>query len=694
MHPMDRNSADHPPNIFAPRKEDRETFADLGDQDREQIVAIADRKKAARVDFTKWLATAEFQSTPADSTLALHLHSSLPDGTIRGLVDGNEREWKSDVKTVAAPGGYAPVVSDTPVILGDLGSFERKDQVTFGGFIRVEGSPTGAVIARMKPSDAYRGWDIYLQNGRIASHVIHSWQDKANKFVSTEVLKPGTWKHVMVSFDGTKKPKETMKLFIDGVPAKFDLSPSSVGGKILTDAALILGSRDEGDSKLSGGTVALQDFRFYRRLLSDVEISKLANDSLVQELLNKPTEQRTKEDTELLFTYYFERVDPKAAAIRKKIQTIKREREEIKKRGSLTLIMQEKKEPPFAHLLIRGVYSDKGDKVDAETPSFLPPMPDDSPRNRLGLAQWLVSKENPLTARVTMNRLWHQMFGTGIVETVEDFGVMGARPSHPRLLDWLASEFMESGWDHRHMVKTIVTSAAYRQSGQVSPEKLELDPANRLISRGPRYRLDAEVIRDLALVSSGLLSGKVGGPSVKPYQPNGVWEAVAMKESTTRFYKQDKGESLYRRSLYTLWKRTAHHPAMEILNAPSREVFCVRRELTNTPLQAFVTLNDPQFVEASRHLAQHALIESSDDSTRIDFISLKLISRTLNADEKKIVLRTLSTARERFSKEPNAATELITIGDSKADSSLDAPELAAWTIIASQILNLDETLNK
>ncbi|MBC8128081.1 MAG: DUF1553 domain-containing protein, partial [Gloeobacteraceae cyanobacterium ES-bin-144] len=296
--------------------------------------------------------------------------------------------------------------------------------------------------------------------------------------------------------------------------------------------------------------------------------------------------------------------------------------------------------------------------------------------------------------RVTMNRLWYYLFGNGIVESNADFGIMGSRPSHPQLLDWLAHEFIASDWDYRHMVKLIVSSAAYRQSGVVSPEKLEKDPQNRLLSRAPRYRMDAEEIRDLALSAADLLSTKTGGPSVKPYQPEGIWETVAMPQSDTKNYTPDIGESLYRRSLYTFWKRTAPAPSMEILNAPSREVFCVRRDRTNTPLQAFVTLNDPQFIEASRRLAEHAIKHSPETDSRLDFITQRLLSRPLTADEKKLTRTTLDTALTAYQKSETDAKALLAVGETKTDPALPPAELAAWTLVSSQLFNLDETLNK
>jgi hypothetical protein len=356
--------------------------------------------------------------------------------------------------------------------------------------------------------------------------------------------------------------------------------------------------------------------------------------------------------------------------------------------------MQEKAEEPFAHVLERGSYASKSEKVGVGVPAVLPPMAADLPKNRLGLAKWLMDPKNPLPARVTVNRLWGYIFGTGIVETVEDFGIMGARPSHPQLLDWLAIEFIESKWNYRHMAKLMVTSATYRQSAHVSPEKLEADPMNRLLARAPRFRLEAEPLRDSVLHTSQLLVPQVGGPSVRPYQPEGIWEAVAMDQSNTRFYKQDSGESLHRRSMYTIWKRTAPHPAMEILNAPSREVFCVRRERTNTPLQAFVTMNDPQFVEGYRQLAARTMQSAVQPEERLQFLAGLILSRSLSKEEITTLQETVTLAIDHYSKVPSEATKLITIGESRADAKLPAHELAAWTIVTSQLYNLDEALTK
>jgi hypothetical protein len=322
-------------------------------------------------------------------------------------------------------------------------------------------------------------------------------------------------------------------------------------------------------------------------------------------------------------------------------------------------------------------------------------MPADAPRDRLGFARWLMRPENPLTARVTVNRFWQELFGAGLVRTTGDFGVAGEPPSHPQLLDWLAVEFRESGWDVKHIYKLMVLSATYRQSAAATPEKTEKDPQNRLLARGPRFRMDAEMVRDAALAGSGLLVEKIGGPSVKPYQPPGIWDQVGMPEGDTRKYQQDTGDDLYRRSVYTFWKRQAAPAAMIIFNAPSREVCTVRRDRTDTPLQALVTLNDPQFVEAARHLAQLALEKSATNAAaRIDFMAERLLARPLGAPEKKVVESGLADFLAHYQQSRRDTADLLAVGDSKPDAKLDGATLAAYTMVANELMNLDEALNK
>lgn len=694
MSAMDGNRADHAPSIFVPAMEDRERWTALEKELAETQELLTQRRKAAQNDYRTWLAGAETANRQeTDSTLVLHLPLTEKDGKIHGMIHGEKREWDIVPTRIEGPLGSAVDVSAGNIDLGNIGSFSRTDQVSFGGFIRVEGKPSGPVISKIDTPNNLRGWDLWLQDGRIGTHIIDSWDKSANKVLSPTALENGKWHHVMVIFDGSISAHQSTSLFIDGKRVAAGPDPNTVGGSIENDMPLRLGSR--GTEGELNGKVALQDFRMYSRNLLAQEVTRLAESTQIQHWLALAEEERSDEQKNALFEHYIANVDAPSIAILKNIDTLKKEETALRNNGSATLVFEEKpNSKPEAHVLIRGDYTQKGDKVAADTPAYLPPMSDDMPKNRMGLAQWINDPANPLPARVTVNRMWYYFFGTGIVETTEDFGIMGARPSHPKLLDWLAVEFVENDWDFRHIVRTIVTSSTYRQAGHVTDEKLEKDPANLLLSRGPRTRLDAEQIRDLALAGSGLLSTKVGGPPVKPYQPEGIWEAVAMPQSNTKNYKQDQGEALYRRSIYTFIKRTAGPPTMEILDAPSRETFCVRRDRTNTPLQALALLNDPQFVEANRVLAQRAIKSSDDFDGRIDHITLHLIGRVMDAEEKTFVRESLDEALAFYTANLDEARSAIAVGETKADESIPADQLATWTLIATQVFNLDETVTR
>jgi hypothetical protein len=348
-------------------------------------------------------------------------------------------------------------------------------------------------------------------------------------------------------------------------------------------------------------------------------------------------------------------------------------------------------------VMLRGAYDKPGDKVDRGTPAFLPPLEVEEGQtpSRLDLAKWLMSKEHPLTARVAANRLWQQFFGTGLVKTHEDFGLQGEPPSHPELLDWLAAEYRDGGWDTRKIVRLIVTTDAFKRSGVVLPQQLARDPENRLLSRGPRIRLDAEQIRDQALFVSGLLVPTMGGRGVKPYQPDNIWEPVGFAGSNTRTYYRDSGEALYRRSLYTFLKRTAPPPFMSNFDAPNREQFCARRERSNTPLQALQLMNDVQHVEAARALAARALAASVvDDTGRIGWLFKTVLARAPEPGEVKLVADSLAAHRDRYKADATAAGKLIRIGDSEPPAHVEPAELAAWTLVANTVLNLDEALTR
>jgi hypothetical protein len=362
-----------------------------------------------------------------------------------------------------------------------------------------------------------------------------------------------------------------------------------------------------------------------------------------------------------------------------------------------TLVFNDLPQMRESFVMLRGAYDKPGDKVARGTPAFLPPLdvaPGQTP-SRLHLAKWLVSKQHPLTPRVAANRLWQQFFGTGLVKTHEDFGLQGEPPSHPELLDWLAAEYRASGWHTRRLVGLIVTSAAFKRSAVVQPQQLARDPENRLLARGPRIRLDAEQIRDQALFVSGLLVSTMGGRGAKPYQPDNIWEPLAFAGSNTRTYYRDSGDNLYRRSLYTFFKRTAPPPFMVNFDAPNREQFCARRERSNTPLQALQLMNDEQHVEAARALAARSLAASAvDDAGRIGWLFATVLAREPEPAEARIVVESLAVHRERYKADPAAAGQLLRIGDSEPPAHVDPAELAVWTLVANTILNLDEALTR
>jgi hypothetical protein len=359
------------------------------------------------------------------------------------------------------------------------------------------------------------------------------------------------------------------------------------------------------------------------------------------------------------------------------------------------MISKELEKPRPTWVLIRGQYDKHGEEVGPGVPSILPPMPTCDTTNRLTFARWLVDPKHPLTARVTVNRFWQQFFGVGLVKTAEDFGAKGEFPSHPELLDWMATEFIRTGWDVKQLVRLLVSSATYRQDSKVPPRLFELDPENRLLARGPRYRLDAEQLRDEALYLSGLLDLKMGGRGVRPYQPGGIWEAVGYTASNTAKYTQDHGDALYRRSLYIFWKRTAPSPEMTTFDSPSREQCRARRERTNTPLQALLTMNDPQYFEAARQLGYRMLHEGgSQDAQRLRFGFRLATARIPDEQESQVLEQSLTAQRKRYENDTEAAKKIVSVGESPVPCDVPAPELAAYTMVANLLLNLDEVVTK
>jgi cytochrome c553 len=697
---MDGNIKDTPPVLMVPPPEDRARWDELGPAIAAAKQQQEQRRAAARADFDRVLAETPLADlAPAVPADELIFHAPLNDGPsdrVAVSVAGQSQSIALPTALASDVGHVAPTAykasPGVTIEVPEAGDFDKDQGFSFGAWVKLDKADAGgALLARMDDQNMYRGWDLWFENGRPGTHLIHRWDEDALKVVANEPLKAGQWSHVLLTYDGSGKAGG-VKIFVNGQPQAVRVQKDQLKGTIRTDVPLKVAQRST-QSRMDG--VLVQDLRLYGRALSPSEVAQIATGTRIAYLAAKPADQRSQAETDEVFAWWLAAKDEPYREAAGKVAALEQEQAAIRGRSTVAHVQQERDTPPMAHVLFRGEYDQRRDQVGPDTPDVLPPMPPELPRNRLGLAQWLLQPDHPLTARVTVNRFWQEVFGTGLVRTAEDFGITGELPSHPELLDWLAVEFRESGWDIKGFFKLLVTSATYRQSAVATPDKLELDADNRLLSRGPRFRVDAEVVRDYALAASGLLSPKIGGPSVKPYQPDGVWEAVAMIGSNTRNYQRDAGENLYRRSMYTFWKRSAPPAAMDVFNAPSREVCAVRRERTNTPLQALVTLNDPQFVEAARHLAQLVLVHGGDSVVgRLDYLAKRLLCRPLDAAELPVVQASLADLSAHYKANAEDARQLLAVGESQPDPSLDVAELAAWTMLANQMMNLDEVLCK
>ena len=571
-------------------------------------------------------------------------------------------------------------------------------------------------------SDNNRGWRIYWENRGFIAEIIEADPGRVLKRGYTRRVNQGSSGYFTLTYDGSGTSRG-IKLYFAGAkqPNRFELEwfDTLTGDFASPNADLMIG----GSPIDSGASAKISEFTIFDRALSEAEVKALSDYTAVKAIEKKQPFIASGEDKEKVKTT--PTTNGKKVPLRSKdeqlrldtflatfaegpyregmihLADLQAQLSRIQSSTPTTLVMAEKPDSePMANLLIRGEYDQKGEEVQAAFPEFLPNFGGDFTMNRLGLAQWLVHPDHPLTARVTVNRIWQELFGIGLVKTSEDFGTQGESPSHPKLLDWLAASFLESGWDVKELYRTILLSDTYRQSSRISEGMAKWDPQNRLLARGPRFRLDAEVIRDQALFASGLMDVTIGGPGVKPYQPSGIWQSVGYTNSNTQTFFQDFGPSAeHRRTIYSFWKRTAHAPNLAIFDAPNREACVMRRERTNTPLQALVLMNDPQYVRAARYLALRVISESADRDTRIDHLATLLRSRPLTKAERLIVLNSLDQFQNIYESDAAAANQLL-VDEVNPDFSIAiakpeaAPELAAWTMIANQMLNLDEVITK
>ena len=700
---MDGNNARHGPVVRVPSGELSQQVSDLDGQLKSLETSIAVAKKQAEPAFVAWMEKEHARLNQGSTTAEVPskgLIMHLPLDENKGNRIGDQIQPKRQgtlhgkAKWTAGHEGNAIKIAGNDKIefTKDDANFEQDQSFSYGAWIKTPGNVTGAPIAKMQDSAAYRGWDLYLVKRRVAMHLIHVWPNNSLKVTTkADVLKPNTWHHVFVTYDGTKK-SSGVTIYVDGQPRPFEVNNDSLNGTTRSQAPFTLGRRTPGSPFTNG---EIDEVRIYDRALSRQEVEAIAGGDGLSKLLAIAPDKRTGPQVQTLRQHYLTNVDKTYPALLSKRDLIQQQRKKLHDSAPTTLIFKETKEPRKAYLLHRGEYDQKRDEVGRDVPEFLPPMQDDMPRSRLGFAQWLVHPDHPLTARVTVNRFWQQLFGTGLVKTSEDFGVQGEQPSHPELIDWLAVQMIKDGWDIKATMKRMVMSATYRQTAAVSADLYKTDPDNRLLARGPRLRLDAEVLRDQALAVSGLLNNEIGGASVKPPQPGGIWRAVGYESSNTANFRADSGDKVYRRSMYIFWKRTAPPPYMVALDAPNRESCVVRRERTNTPMQALVILNEPQYVESARRLGERVMQQAEGDAKRrIVWLFERTLMRPPTEAELSILTDGFDEQLTHYRGDIEAAKQLIASGTSKPDATLDPAELAAWTMTASTLINLDEFINK
>lgn len=605
-----------------------------------------------------------FEQIPTDRTAPSSADSEVPRGVL----------------------GQAAHFDATQQVQSPLADFAADDPWTIGVWIKPDG-PLSCVLSKIQSDGERRGLELLWTNGGLAAHLVDRWKVSAIEVATTETIPAKTWHHVVLRYDGSRRANG-LDIFIDGKPAAVKILADTLDGSISTAAPFRIGRRDSG----LGFYGDLDELRVLEKAIPADEIAAWGWSERIRGIVQTSREARSREQRETLFDYF---VDHYAAAetraARDRLAELRRAEQQAREAIPTTLVMADQDQPRKTFVLERGQYDRRGQEVQPDVPASLSAWPLGAPRNRLGLARWLVADANPLTARVAVNRIWKQCFGYGLVRSMDDFGTQGQPPTHPALLDYLASEFRESGWDIKALLRLILTSRTYRQNSRFHIRDGEVfDPANRLLARGPSFRLPMEMIRDQALAASGLLVRTIGGPSVKPYQPPGLWEEVSYNGQET--YVPDPGAGLWRRSVYTYIKRQAPPPALLLLDGPTREKCQMLRPSTNTPLQSLLLLNGDTWLESSRVLAEHIQAMATTDRQRLRQLWQTVLTRAPTATELQMVNDLLDRQRERFARSPKDAAELLTIGEAVRSGAAPLCEVAAWTIVAHTLLNLDEAI--
>ena len=563
--------------------------------------------------------------------------------------------------------------------------FDRADRFSFSFWFKSghEGQHTTVLNHLSGGGTSFKGYDISVIDDLLTFRLVRAWPAH---LISVRAPKPiirDEWAHYVFTYDGSSKAKG-VQVYVNGKLEEKNIGLDRLNQNISNgQKRLSIGGRPGYLTEVNGGG-SIDDLKVFAKELSAAEVNVLYSEASL-----KPLAVSDK----TLKKHYLLNNDRDVMAVREKMNQLGKLRNAMQDTVMGVMVMEDLPEPKATYILKRGGYEDKGKRVYPKMPKTVMDFADSLPKNRLGLTQWLVDKKNPLTARVIVNRFWKMYFGQGIVKTVEDFGNQGSLPSHPELLDWLALEFMDSGWDIKAFQKLIVMSATYRQSSRVPEKTRKNDPSNTLLGRGPSTRLEAEFIRDCALSASGLLNPDVGGASVKPYQPAGLWSEKG-EFSVLKNYEQDHGEKLYRRGLYTFWRRTSPLPSMSLFDAPNRDNCTVIRQQTNTPLQALVLMNDPQFVEASRVLSERVIREKTTKRDQILHAHRLLTGKRPTDEVLALLVRLEQETREKFATNGDFVKDLLSVGEYPLDSSLPSLEVAAMTVVNNTLISLDETIMK
>jgi hypothetical protein len=567
---------------------------------------------------------------------------------------------------------------------GDRADFGFYDKLTLAAWVWIPEGGGGTIVSRMTDAPQGDGWQMAIVGGKLQFNLVKRWLDDALRVESAAAVPAGGWHHVAIAYDGSRWARG-VRIYFDGQPQEVTVLLDELYQPFAAKQPLRIGGGGGPDQRFRG---KIDDVRLYGYDLAADAVCVLATPKTIAEIVATPAAKRTELERQKLAAYFIEQQSSESLrAVNRAKTAADRELRAYEESLPSTMVMHELPEPRPAHVLIRGQYDKPGADVSRDVPGELLAFPQDAPRNRLGLAQWLVDRQNPLTARVAVNRIWQLYFGTGLVKSAEDFGRQGEWPTHPELLDWLASEFMETGWDVKRLHRVIVTSSTYRQSSAVTPALLARDPDNRLLARGPRLRLPAEMVRDQALAASGLLVEQLGGPSVKPLQPPGLWSELTGSDD----YVPGSGSELVRRSLYTYWKRTIPPPSMSAFDASTREFCSVRQSRTNTPLQALALMNEELYVSAARALALRTMRGETEPARRITLAMQLILGRDPNAEELRLLSSALERHKQRFAAAGDDAARLLA---SDAAAEFAVAEQAAYTLVCATILNLDEAVTK